>query len=323
MTRGSGQLVPSTLIHIGMPKCGSTWLQRQLFKPINGYLLRFGPIQSKLAFVDGHAREWRPPEKLLGLKRAGGRVPTISGEMLAGDPLTGGRDRAIILARLQQTLPRARILIVIREQVDMFRSLYKLLVNWGYSATPEELIREEGDPSSHRFQLDYLSYHNLIADYQRAFGRDRVLVLPFEQLRADPQGFVDTINAFSECRPIEGRVQVEPEQVLNPGRELTSLQVKRLYNRYIARTPFSPRGLYRPASIHSAGNVQIPVPLFLEERLERVFRQGTESTLRARYDQSNLLTARLTGLDLTRYGYSCARGDTIPAPDATQTRDVP
>lgn len=316
--------LPATLVHIGMPKCASTWLQRQLFRPVNGYLLRYGPVASKLAFVDGEAAQWRPPEKLLGLKRAGGRVPTISGEMLAGDPLTGGHDRQLILSRLRQTLPKARILIVIREQCDMFRSLYKLLVNWGYGDTPAALLRGEGRNDCRHFQLNYLCYDTLIADYQKAFGPEQVLVLPFEIFRSEPQRFLEAINRFSECRPLNGQLQVKTEQVLNPGRGMASLALKRLYNRHIARTPFSPRGLYRPGNIHEAGNIHFNAPRFIENHLERSFQRATWTPLRKYYRDSNRRTSRLTGLDLAAYGYDCASAQPATAPEAPHpTQEAP
>lgn len=324
MSQRPPEHLPATLVHIGMPKCGSTWLQRQLFKPVNGYLLRYGPMESRLAFAEGGRDDWQPPEKLLGLKRAGGRVPTISGEMLAGDPLTGGHDRDLILSRLHSTLPRARILIVIREQADMFRSLYKLLVNWGYDATPEELLREERPGDGRYFRLDYLRYDRLIADYQAAFGRGRVLVLPFEMFRDEPQRFLGAINRFSECRPTGDSVQARTDQVLNPGSGLANLALKRLYNRHIARTPFSPGGLYRPESIHAAGNIHLLAPRFIESRLERAFERATRERLRNYFRQSNRLTAQLTGLDLESLGYSCADESESTAPgSAQQTSETP
>ena len=60
-----------------------------------------------------------------------------------GSPLTGGDNGETILYRLKKTLPQAKILIVIREQRAMLRSLYQLLVNWGCPYDIELLLNND------------------------------------------------------------------------------------------------------------------------------------------------------------------------------------
>lgn len=293
-----------TLIHIGMPKCGSTWLQRQLFRPVNGYAKRYGPLESNLAFISPPPFQWAPPPPSHKLTRAGDRVPLISGETLAGNPLTGGADAEMILQRLKRALPHARILIVIREQLAMLRSLYQLLVNWGSPYNLRTLLASPLPGSAPRFDPQYLCYDHLIEAYQSTFTRDRVLVLPYEQFVRDADQFIDSINRFAGIDRTQYPTRVDTDKVANSGRGLASLEIKRCYNRFIARTTFDPGGANAPRGIQSRGNFSPWTPRQVSQWQERRFRRTALGVLgRDYYAQSNARTQSLTGLDLNALGY--------------------
>ena len=292
-----------TLIHIGMPKSGSTWLQRQLFKPANGYANRYGPLESNLAFINPRPFQWSLPQQLEKLKSAGDRVPVISGETLAGNPLTGGADAEMILHRLKQALPDANILIVIREQNSMLRSLYQLLVNWGSPYNLKTLLEPALPGNTPRFDPQYLCYDHLIQAYQSAFGKERVLTLPYEDFALDADGFVQAINRFAGVDCEQFPTEVDAGKIVNRGRSLASLEIKRWYNRFVARTAFDLRGVYTPRKIHGSGNYSPWVPQRVNEWQERRFRQMVQYSLGDYYAASNQRTQSLTGLDLSAAGY--------------------
>lgn len=292
-----------TLIHIGMPKCASTWLQRQLFRPVNGYARRYGPLESNLAFISPRPFQWRPPQALHKLTAAGDRVPLISGETLAGNPLTGGADAEIILQRLTRALPRARILIVIREQQAMLRSLYQLLVNWGSPYDLKTLLASPLPGNAPRFDPQYLCYDHLIEAYQSAFTAERVLVLPYELFTRDADQFIQAINRFAGVDTGQYPTQVDTGKVANRGRSLASLEIKRCYNRFIARTAFDLRGVHAPRKIQSSGNYSPWIPQRLSQWQERRFRNTALRALGSYYAHSNARTQTLTGLDLHALGY--------------------
>lgn len=293
----------ATLIHIGMPKCASTWLQNQLFTPRNGYARRYGPLESNLAFISPRPFQWSLPQQLEKLKAAGDRVPTLSGETLAGNPLTGGADAEMILHRLQSALPDARVLVIIREQQRMLRSLYQLLVNWGSSHSIETMLSTALPGNAPAFDPDYLCYDNLVRAYQGAFGASRVMVLPYEELATNPGRFIEQINHFSGVDTEQYPTQVDAGKVVNPGRSLASLELKRWHNRYLARTVFDPRGVYQPGRIQANCNYSPWVPASISDWQERRFRRSTEAALGKYYVQSNRQTQALTGLDLSGLGY--------------------
>lgn len=298
------------LIHIGMPKCASTWLQRHLFIPRNGYHRCYGPLESHLAFISPRPFQWQPPQNI-DLHKAGNRVPVITSEALAGDPLAGGIDREIILQRLHQCLPEARILIVIREQHAMLRSLYQLMVNWGSPEPIESLLDTTLAGNAPRFHPDFLSFDHLIQAYQQRFHRDNVLVLTLEQFQANPADFLSEIHRFCGVDGQAFPLSADYGKRENPARNLSSLALKRLYNRYIARTSLSPFGVRRVSQIQGAGNLFLRPPEWFNQRLERRFRQRVLAALgEDYYARSNARTAELTGLDLKTQGYSVSAAGT-------------
>ncbi len=291
-----------------MPKCASTWLQREFFKPRFGYRLRYGPIESQLAFVDPPPGEFNKPGELWRLHMAGGMVPTVSAERLAGNPLDGGSDQAELVRRLQKTLPKAKILIVIREQRSMYRSLYKLLVNWGAHQSPRQLLLGESAPGGVIFRRSFLAYDRMIEAYINAFGHGNVLVMPFEEFQREPVKFLQKISAFSGAIKVTEEIPQTTDRIQNPGRSLSSLALKRYFNRWVARTPGSPRGIYTPKKIHRSGNITFSLPP-LERILERRFRTQSAAVIDDTYRQSNSRVEELTGLDLSVYGYALSGSD--------------
>ena len=295
-------MIKDPLIHIGMPKCASSWLQRRFLKRPHGYRRCFGPLQAQLGFIDPRPFEWTRPRHI-GLKQPDGLVPTITCEMLAGNPLTGGADGEMILSRLHRAIPQARILMVIREQGAMLRSLYQLLVNWGCPYAIDTLLGADLPGNVPRFDPAYLRFDRIISAYQQAFGRERVLVLPLELLQRDALRFLGQINRFAGVDESEYPIHADASRRDNPGRGLASLECKRLYNRYLARTAFDIGGPLRPAQIQAVGNLDLKLPAFLDRRQERRFRARVNAHLGNYYRQSNARTQALTGLDLGSLGY--------------------
>ncbi len=194
------------LIHLGFHKTGSTWLYEEIFQSSErGFSVPVGEPRHRLVqrlvvpdplFYDpvATANNYAPhlnaaKEKSLSL--------VLSHERLSGYPSSGGRDRQMIAERLRQTFPEARVLIVLREQRALIRSMYSQHITDGgvesigrYLKTPEPGLGRK--PS---FSLCLYEFDRLIEHYRQLFGPDRVLVLPFEMLGRRPQDFVE----FHRC----------------------------------------------------------------------------------------------------------------------------
>lgn len=291
------------LVHIGMQKCASTWLQRQFFKPRNGFQQPLDNSPIYWVFIDPRSYEWQNPREQLELENDEGLVPVLSAEALVGNPMAGGVNGETNMHRLKACLPDARILLIIREQRAMLRSLYNLLVNWGMPHSIETLLYNELAVNVPNFEARFLFYDNIIRSYQEQFGRENLLVLPMEQFQVDPATFLDTISRFCELDQTQFPINADTGRRINEKRSLVSLEIKRCYNRYIAKTKLSPGGLYRPIRIQGKCNFNPRVPAWLNERLENRFAARVEKMIAGLYADSNLKTQELTGLDLAEYGY--------------------
>jgi Sulfotransferase family len=93
--------------------------------------------------------------------------------------------------RMAEVVPEAKIVCVFRNPVDRIVSLYRLkraygLIPWGF----EEAI--ERDPEL----VDSSRYASTLRLWQRSFGVEKVLAGVYDDLRHNPQAFVDSLVDF-------------------------------------------------------------------------------------------------------------------------------
>lgn len=182
------------LIHVGYAKAGSTFLQRW-FEAHPDLAYRTGGLGGYRTVYDLAAEAPAP---------AGGAAWRVTScEDLAAPKADIGSlvvdyDRAMrsvwadrqaaARARLALLFPNAHILIVTRGFRSMILSSYSQYVRSGGREDLEALLRSGGD--NHPW-----NYDRLVAGYRDSFGADRVIVLPYELLRADPAAFTSAIEA--------------------------------------------------------------------------------------------------------------------------------
>ncbi len=239
------------LIHIGYTKTGTKWLQGYVFDaPALGFyqpvergeeVASFIVAPNALDFDEDRARS------VFGeiLERQDSRpgVPVISAERLAGHPDSGGFDSQQIADRVAAVFPDSRVLIVVREQVDMLLSTYQLYVRSGGPLTLYEYANppEMGRNRLPVFDFRHLEYDRLVRYYYDLFGRENVLVKPYEALVTDPPGYVRDIVEFAGATPEDGAIESLPfRRRVNASAPLLSLAVRRRSNIWIWRTRYNP-----------------------------------------------------------------------------------
>jgi hypothetical protein len=203
------------LVHIGLHKTGTTWLQLHLFPRTDcgfhlpefagmtpkqrakaiGVHLCYGPSKRLMAEADFDPKAVR--DELAGLGVPKGAVPVVSHERLGGHPLSNGFDRAILRDRIRAVLPNARILLIVREQFSMIMSNYLQYLKYGGWHDLEQYLYPPSDGRLPTLSIDYWQYDRLIELYLSAFGRDRLLVLPYEMLARNPEDYVRQICEFA------------------------------------------------------------------------------------------------------------------------------
>jgi hypothetical protein len=173
------------IIHIGYPKTASTFLQKRVFPYVEGcaYLhalpenRELRPLMHNMYFCD--AAEYMPRTLATYLQEWRAAHPgrfLLSDENISGGlflPVPNWERNA---ERLHAQLPDSRIVVVVRQQQTMLRSVYALYVQRGGVASLDDLLA--GRAARGRFDAAHLEYHRLIGRYQELFGADRVHVVP-------------------------------------------------------------------------------------------------------------------------------------------------
>ncbi|HEY1145030.1 MAG TPA: sulfotransferase, partial [Allosphingosinicella sp.] len=231
----------------------------------------------------------------------------LSHERLSGYPSSGGHDRRMIADRLRETFPQARILIVIREQRALFRSMYSQHITAGGTERLERFLHrpEPGLGRKPWFDPAFYAFDRLIAYYRGLFGADRILALPFELLVRDPQRFVDRLAAF--CG--HASLPLGPVSRENDRRPLLMQAIQRRLNALFYDNELSPGALLHiPRFAKRFGRLRglfdACSPRFIERRLDARLVREIAAYAGDRFRESNGRTSRLIGIELGDYGYA-------------------
>lgn len=307
----------AVLLHLGLHRTGSTWLQQRVFDGRDGRPTPMVPDRAESArrivlareedFDADELRRWLA-ERVESVWRAGG-VPVLSNERFSGNPHSGWFDAQRTFDRLAEVLPEAKVLLVLREQRDLVRSLWLQYVRIGGPASLRDYLRAP-DPGDHRapcFDPSFLRFDRLVESLDRRFGREQVLAIPYDRLRRDPRDFLARIGAFlgTEIPPPE---HAEAKVYASPGFVAASLQ--RRVNLWCVRSTLhrapplpSPR-LARLSGVLASVAGRLASPL-----LESSRRRAAAALVEARLAEvpglreSNARLAERIGEDLRGFGW--------------------
>lgn len=194
-----------------------------------------------------------------------------------------------IAARIRARVPKAKILLVLRNQIDWLRSTFLhhiLFMEPGRRRFADFLNTLEGKCAVHAGLFD-----QTIAAYQDEFGRENVHVLLMERLASDTDGAVQDLCRFLgvDYMPYEYR-----DETKNAGKGSGAGNAIAL----LSRIGMSDEAMRR------IGKAARPVRAIGERMLERDVVSPPEARLlTAVYAASNFRTQQMTGLDLRRAGY--------------------
>jgi hypothetical protein len=305
-----------TYIHIGYPKNASTTLQTDVFPKIKNALYLGRMYGSKSAYIsedvadviysismlDSIEYNHQVIEKKLWDSIAGANEGQekliISSESFANNVA----DRGLIASRLNMMFPDAKILIVIRNQMDALRSMYAFLVrqlgkniNLSYGRPSvksfEGWILEQEEYICRSYILT-LKYYELISEYRALFGTGNVSVLLFEDLARTPDSFFKQLATFLDIESINSSI---PKRNKGPTRnELFYYKIRGLFPR-LAPSKFLPNPVIKfgQSMLAATGNGSV------KEALSDVVRDR----LMDRYREGNAKLQQELGIDLASYGY--------------------
>ncbi|MFC3215831.1 hypothetical protein [Novosphingobium panipatense] len=308
------------LIHIGFHKTASTLLQQALFaRPDLGFERPYNDRKFIQAdFVRRGPFDGVPIERQVEYRRVAqeaaeaGRTLVISHERLSGYPGTGAFDGPIIAQRLKETFPDARILVFVREQLELIASYYLQYITDGGALSFRRLVTriQPGMYRKPQFDLDVFSFVKTINHYRSLFGSDNVLVVPYEALRRDGWQLARTIAQYAGQDPAGIPANIFDSRA-NSGMPLVMQMVRRHLNGWINRNQLS---LQAPISFGPFNRwYQRLRPAFeftraLEGPLRRKLEREVRDCVGNRYVQTNRELQILTPYDLQLFGYRMADG---------------
>tara|TARA_B100001564_G_scaffold110889_2_gene91945 strand:+ start:5344 stop:6285 length:942 start_codon:yes stop_codon:yes gene_type:complete len=205
-------------IHAGMPKCGSTYLQEEVFPqlnelyfthlqmyntcPIAMFLKRAVYANPLLYNIKEEATE--SYEYLVKLEK---KKVLISWEGLYGDCFNNSMNTLFLNKLLKYNYPNAKILLIIRRQCDLIESLYKQCLHQYHSMKVDEFLNYQSDTG--RFlpfkpawwigmnvDVRAFNFYEIAQAYIKLFGNKNVKIIPYELMIDNKNFFLEEIASF-------------------------------------------------------------------------------------------------------------------------------
>jgi hypothetical protein len=312
------------LVHIGYHKTATNWFQRVFYPSVKNYrYVKRKTVRKAFLFPDAFCFD--PEEARRGLFGISKQPPILCEEELSGNIHTGGHGGCFskdVAERLLKTLPNARIVIFIRNQVDMIASVYLQYIKEGGTHRPKRYLfpRQHLSPSGFSpyhtplFSFDHFRYRPLIEHYQDLFGPSRVHVFAYETFKADNRGFV---KQLAERFDLEVDFSLVDYSLSNKSYTARTLALARMINRFTYRdVPDKNRFFHVPLLYKNSRKIlkhfnQVPF-MGRPPTPERLLGTRLVDYIRCYYYADNLKMGRSLGLPLEDLGYlEPARGARI------------
>ena len=193
----------SFIVHVGMPKCASTLLQKQIFPNIEGidYVQDLN-VHNALGLINYPGGEEKREESFTFLEKR--IIDSIKPVLFSSEHLVmpphwlytrrlqerNRLGRNEITNFIKKLKVNTHILIIIRRQEDWLPSWYQERVK-RYEIRPYEKVLASEDTED---IFDCLLYDKLVKFYVDIFGRSNVHIIPFELLRKNSDDFFHALS---------------------------------------------------------------------------------------------------------------------------------
>ena len=169
-----------TILHIGLGKSGSTFLQEKIFKKLKNtlYIDILNEYLINVLYTDNFQFEKKTIGEDLYKLAENKENLIISCESIATPNVY---DQYIVCDRLHKSLKSPLILIILRNQFDFIRSYYIQRIAGGAYISFDKFMKHV----LLNFQIEILSkldYYNLCSYYTKKFGKENVKIILYEEL---------------------------------------------------------------------------------------------------------------------------------------------
>ncbi len=299
------------LLHIGYAKTGSTFLQFNIFKPdygfYNAFDQHFAQVIQRFILCNSFTYDAVATLKYFkdkyAVAKSQGLKPVISAESLSGQLFANNNIEKAISLRLKETFPDAKILIVIRNQKAIIKSAWKHYLRNNGAQTIDRFIRKEGIKQGFTsiLNMDRFQYHFLVKQYQKLYGKENVLVLPFELLKINQKEYVNKILAFSgTCK--EFKEDIYPPA--NVARTPVELFIRHKIGFYMNVDRYGDKKVFLQKVLDKVCPLVAKItPDCVNKSIDKSWDRYLDLLIDGYYQDSNNILAEITGLDLKEYHY--------------------
>ena len=287
--------MPRHILHVRFPKCGSTALQFwfEAHPDIVFAHNRLTGYRSTVDFARKTALAESEPEVVV--TSCEDFVIPLS-DFRPGVEIAVQRERVCL--RLRELYPDADVLIVTRGYHGVLTSTYAYYVRKGGTLGRSELLRLSELGHSDDDVEDAFDYDAVVSLYERVFGPERVMVMPYELLRDDPGAFVCQLEERFGVRSSGGlpervNVAISPAEitwyprfsrVVDRGSKVLGRYRKLVIEQYrVALDKGAMRGLAQALARATPPSLNRAPPKITSETLDRYYPRAAQLVARPAY----------------------------------------
>tara|TARA_A100001015_G_scaffold287969_1_gene358305 strand:+ start:505 stop:1410 length:906 start_codon:yes stop_codon:yes gene_type:complete len=288
-----------TIIHIGANKTASTLFQKKIFSKYKN-ILHFGEWASNYDFLkkniqniiydDDYYYDYNDTiSKFSSFVKVENTHTVFSSE-----DILMSRKPTLVAKRLKKIFPNAKVLMLIRNQIDCFISWY---LNHGCYLTnvPKKFWKRylglndwleycfENPTFSPLQAMNYLKYYEIFSNF---FGEENIILIPYEEI------FHNRLNFCKKFSSLFGVSADDVQKILNLKENKRNTKLKYLIHKNFGFSNKLPKKLYSFISfLDFSGSANIQLSKIWSER---IFNE---------YAEKNYLLTKRTGLNLEIYNY--------------------
>ncbi len=223
---------PEIILHVGMHKTGTTFLQWNVFHFVDANYLWHVFYKSwikDLLNIEKKVNYEKIKNKLSSILKKD-KINIISEENIYTYQFSKKDDRFIILDRIKKVIPEAKIIIGTRKKQENLISWYVEYVAVGGVLDFQGFL----DKHMNLQKLDYEPYIDKLIEY---YGKENVFIYTLDELRKNQDAVVKNLCKFMNVEPPR-KYRKKPARV---GYGLTALKISLFINRFF-KTPVNEKG---------------------------------------------------------------------------------
>jgi hypothetical protein len=285
-----------TLIHIGFPRTGTTWFQKNFFPKVENYLQPGRKLTHEL-LIHPTPLEFNPEDLKSRIPPSGHFI--ISEEMITSR-IRGGEVNhwffAEYIKRLNLCYPDAHFMLLIRNQQEIIQSLYALYVQKGGTYSLEKFLLSENQlQSDYLFSSKFLNFHINLEYLIKTIGKERLHVFLFEDFRENPEEFIQKLGKKFQL--------VFNNQSIDYSKVNTGITTKQIFGRKLINR-FTRYGIpFKHYYFHVPGFYKATFPSASKMKQNKLKLDLSDSMIDEFQSSNKQLKKQFPELDLEKYGY--------------------